>query len=394
MLKAFISVFLHEFKRIFSNRHLRLVCLLSPFFYVIVLTSVYHEKRLTEVPVGIADLDKTQITREAARFLDSSENLRIAGHYDSADAAQHDLVKGRIYGYFYFPKGFSSDIKKGKNASYRVAADYMNIALANPIFLASADVAGELSSEQFSMLPGKPRLSRERAAAIRNLVRPQVHTIFNREMNYADFFLPGLVVVIIQQVIIVSLCFCGAEDKQEKLTDIYRLSGQNPFIAAGGRIAPYILLNYAFSCLFILIWLRIFDLRLAHSMSDSLLFIFVFVSACCSFGLMLSSFFRKTADVFLVLMYFAMGAFLVSGYSWPSYMLPLIARIAALPIPSTYFMSWLRMAFGAELPPAALTPDFWILAVMAISYFMVSGIMFRRIYGHSSGKLTAKEAEK
>ena len=387
MLKAFWKTCLHELKRMATDRHLLVVSFIAPFFYVIVLTLVYQQKRMIDVPVGIVDADNTVMTREAARYLDSTEGLSVYAKYEDAKSAQDALVNGDIYGYFYFPKGFSADIKKGKAANYRVAADYMNIALANPVFLASADVAGEMNAVKFSQLPGKARLSRERAAAMRNLVRPEVHTIFNREMNYADFFLPGLVAAIMQQIIIVCLCLCSAEDIQGKTAgDYYRMAGSNPFIAAGARWLPYLIVNYVLSCLFLLVWLHVFDLRLAHSLSDTLLYIFMFAAACCSFGLMISPFFRKTADVFMFLMYFSMAAFLVSGYSWPSYMLPLPHRIISLPIPTTYFMSWIRRALGAALPPSWTMPDFWILFAMAIAYFLLAALFYRRIYGEKAGE--------
>lgn len=381
-ISIFWNTFLSEFRRMLTNRHLLVVCFLAPFFYVIVLTSVYQQKRIMDVPVGIVDADNTSMTREAARYLDSSEGLSVYAKYDEIHSAQDALTRGDIYGYFYFPKGFTADIKKGGSANYRVAADYMNIALANPIFLGSSDVAGEMNAVKFSQLPGKARLSRERAAAMRNLVRPEVHTIFNREMNYLDFFVPGLVAVIMQQIIIVALCLCGAEDRQLGIAgNYYRNAGSNPFIAAGARFLPCLIVNYVLTCIFLLLWLRTLDLRIVHSLPDTMLYIFVFTAACCSFGLMISPFFRKTADVFMFLMYFSMAAFLVSGYSWPAYMLPLPHRLIGMPIPTTYFMSWIRRAFGAGLPPSWTMPDFWILFAMAITYFLLATLFYKRIYG-------------
>ena len=382
MFNTFLAAFWHEIKRMATDRHLIVVCFLAPFFYVLMLSSVYKQKRLTSVPVGIADADNTQISRQAARYLDSTENLKVFAEYPSPQAAQDALIKGDIYGYFYFPPGFAADIKKGKSASYRVAADYMNIALANPVFLASADVAGEMTARHFSALPGKPKLSRERADAMRNLVRPEIHTIFNREMNYSDFFLPGLVAIIMQQLILVGLCLRAAEDRQGNLTgDYWRISGGSHVIAAAARALPYMLLNYILSCLFMILWLRHFGLVLAHSLPDTMLYIFAYMAASTSFGLLISPFFRKTADVLLFLMFFSMGAFLISGYSWPDYMLPAFHRIVAMPIPSTYFMAWLRRAYGAALPPSYSTPDFWVLCGLAVLYFLLSLPLFRKIYG-------------
>ena len=217
---------------------------------------------------------------------------------------------------------------------------------------------------------------------MRNLVRPEIHTIFNREMNYSDFFLPGLLAIVMQQLILVGLCLRTAEDRQGNLTgDYWRISGGSTIIAAAARALPYMLLNYILCCLFAFLWLRHFDLVLAHSVPDTMLYIFAYMAASTSFGLLISPFFRKTADVLLFLMFFSMGAFLISGYSWPDYMLPAFHRIVAMPIPSTYFMAWLRRAYGAALPPSYSTPDFWVLCGLAVLYFVLSLPLFRKIYG-------------
>lgn len=381
MLKGFLAVFKREFIKIFRNRHLRLVCLISPFCYCIILTGIYYQKRITNVPVGIVDMDNSYMSRQAISWIDATENIAVKEKYFSQQDALNDLIEGKIYGFFYFPEDFSSNIKKGGYSSIKVAADYMNIAATNPIFLAASEVSSELSGIKFSDLPGMQSITREHANEMKNLVRADVRTIFNSQMNYSDFFIPGLILVIMQQIIIVGLSFTISDERQNKKEkELYEASGKNLFSLLLGKVCPYIIVNFVLTSIFVFGLLRFFNLILIHSFFETVIFVLAFVAACSSFGLMISALFKNTVSAFMALMFFSMPAFLVSGFSWPQYMLPIEIKIIAAPIPSTYFMGWLRRAFGAKLSSVFVCSDFWIMIFLSVFYISVSYILCKYMY--------------
>lgn len=379
MAKAFLAVFLRECRRIIFNRHLRMICLVSPLLYGIVLASIYAHKRINEIPVGLVDMDGSALSRKAARWADATENIDIYRSYDNPARAQSALVSGEIHGFIYIPKDFSRDIKRGGEARLRVAADYANVVVANPILLAASDTAGALSAEEFYGLAARHGLVRRRIENLNQLVRVDVRPIFNPQMNYSDFFIPGLIFVVLQQIILVGLAFTVAEERQSrKVGEVYRLAGGRPGALIAGKAAPYILINFGTSLFFIFGLLPRFDLRPQSGIPEVLVFTLLFVVCTAAFGLVVSSFFRRTVDAFLALMFFSMPAFLVSGFSWPSYTMPWFVQAVSLPIPSTHFMAWFRMALGAPLPPGALLAPSLRLAALAAAYFCIAWFILRR----------------
>jgi len=99
-----------------------------------------------------------------------------------------------------------------------------------------------------------------------------------------------------------------------------------------------------------------------------------------AFGLFVSSLFRDTVSAFLALMFFSMPAFLISGFSWPSYAMPFLVRALALPIPSTHFMPAFRAALGAPAAAAPLLKPGLLMAALALLYFAAAGLALKRVY--------------
>lgn len=381
MLKATAYVAARELRRMLSNRHLRLICLVSPFLYAVILSAIYVHKRINEVPIGLVDMDNSALSRQAARWLDATENVDIYRSYDSEAEASGAVVRGEVHGFIYIPKDFSRDIKRGGDGKLRVAADYSNVTVANPILMAASDTAGALSAQEFSGLAARCGLVRRRIAGLNQLVAADVRPIFNPQMNYSDFFIPGLILVILQQVMLVALSFTVADERQngrgEELLSL--CGGELPALVAG-KAAPYVLLNFLIMVFFIFCLLPGFDLGLQTGAAQTLLFALSYVACVTGFGLVISALFRDTVSAFLALMFVSMPAFLISGFSWPAYTLPWAIRLLSLPFPSSHAMIWFRMALGAPLPPGALALPALKLAALAAFYFFAAWLILRRLY--------------
>lgn len=380
-LDGFRGVLAREARRIWGNRHLRMICLVSPFLYGLLLSGIYYDRRITNEPFALVDMDNSALSRRAARWIDATENINIVRRCRSAAEAQAALASGALQGYVYIPKDFSRAIKRGGDARLRAAVNYGNIAVGNQALLALSDVAAALSAGVSRAQTERYGLARERADNLNQLVRADVRTIFNPQMNYSDFFIPGLIFVVLQQIIIVGLSFSMAEERESGSSGaLFEISGRSFGAIIAGKAVLYITLNYAISLVFIFVLLPVFGLGAAHGAAGLLLFTFIFVACTSAFGLFVSSLFRDTVSAFLALMFFSMPAFLISGFSWPSYAMPFLVRALALPIPSTHFMPAFRAALGAPVPGAPLLRPALIMAALTLLYLAAARLALKRAY--------------
>jgi len=379
--KGFLRIFWRETKRIFTNRHLRLLCLIAPFSYAIVLSSIYYHKRIHGVSVGVVDLDNTKLSRTITRWADATENITITGRYQSFAEARRALEDDSIDGFIYIPRRFAADIKRGGDAKVFMAVNYGNVAVGNPALTSMSEVAGTLSAGLFSNLLKKHGIVRDRVWQLNQLVRADINPVANPEINYSDFMLPGLVFIILQQIILVGLAFTVADERAAGNGPfLHRLCGGHYGAMVLGKAAPYMLLNYIISVMFVYWLLPVFDLPMRSSVPVTLLFTGLFVTCATAFGLLLSSLFKDTVTAFVVLMFFSMPAFLISGVSWPYYNLPPFVRAVAAFIPSTHFMTTFRFMVGTPMDFSLIAGPSCALAVMAVCYFTAAWLILKRLY--------------
>lgn len=63
----------------------------------------------TNMPVGAVDLDNSASSRNILRNLDAFGQTAVVARYSSVNEARTAMQEGKIYGFFYIPKGMSAD---------------------------------------------------------------------------------------------------------------------------------------------------------------------------------------------------------------------------------------------------------------------------------------------
>ena len=65
-------------------------------------------------PVGIVDLDKSDLSRKLTRNLNSLQQVKIDKTYTSYQEAIDAVQRGEVYGFFFIPSNFSTKALSGE----------------------------------------------------------------------------------------------------------------------------------------------------------------------------------------------------------------------------------------------------------------------------------------
>jgi ABC-2 type transport system permease protein len=378
-MKGFYRVFFREIIRIFTGKDLLVLCFAAPLLYGIVLTSVYSQKRIDSVPVGVVDLDRTALSRRAVRLYSSAQNIDITGYYASPEEALDGIIAGKTQGFLVFPRGFASNIKKGETATIGAAVNSANIIAANPVLQAVSEVSGAVSSGLFISNAQRKGLPREKALAVNQPVTVETRVLFNKDLNYSDFMIPGLIFAVIQQIILVGIGFSMAQEHQAgNLRELHSISDNNFLALLCGKTAPYIVINFLISMGFMIFLLPHFGIERECGLAPLGLYVLVFITAVSFLGVLLSAFFDSTITALIVIMFYSMPTFLISGYSWPYASMPLWVKAVGLVFPSTFFFDNLRMLISSGMPLKYLSGSITILLSLGLVYSLAAYFVIRK----------------
>lgn len=176
-----------------------------PLLLALIIWGVFSSGIARDLPMGIVDLQHSQLSRQLTQTLDASSALDVRYAYADASEAKNAMINGKIYAYAVIPPRFDQDILQHRqpqlsvfyNSQYILVAKLINSAVvqAQGYFDAQLEVMNRLAKGNTTAL-----------SAIGNTVAvsTQVTALFNQNNNYAQFLVTAIVPAIWQICIVVS----------------------------------------------------------------------------------------------------------------------------------------------------------------------------------------------
>ncbi len=381
ILHDIIKVFVNEFKLIFTDGGALLFIILLPVLYPILYSAVYNPEILKDVPVVMVDDCRTPMSREYARMLDATDLVQVRGYAANMQEAKSMLNRKDVFGVIHLPKDFSRLAGRGETSGVDVYCDMSVMLRYKNIVSATTTVGNELGAQvQASKLTMLENAPAQHAIPIPFKIIPMGNTV----MGMASAILPGILVLILQQVFMLCIALVMATSRERMAAN----GGIDPRAVNAGPFA--ILWGKAF-CYFVLMLLpmiylwRCVPIMFSFPQNGDILHLFLmglpYIFAVIFFGLILQTFTRKRETVFCVIVVTSVFFVFLSGVSWPRFaMSPFWAVVGNL-IPSTWAI---QGVYGISNMGATLSEQstaYHSLWALAGIYFVIAYIVLRYIDG-------------
>lgn len=289
-----------------------------PLFYPIVYTLIYNPEVVRDIPIAVVDLSHTAESRSLTRHLDATS--AIAVNYRCANMAEaRDLMaRGEIYGILEIPRDYARDIGRGTTAHADFYSD-MSLLLRYRTFVgALTDVQLETCTEITA--------NKLNAAGISSSGLPisnRSHFMGDPEEGYASFIIPGIVILILQQSMLLGITMIGATSRERRRfhggRDPLRPEHYSPGATVWGRALVYFLC-YVPMTIYILHWIpEIFGLPHYGSATDYLLLMVPLLLATAFMGQALIYIVREREMAFIIFVFSSVIFLFLSGMVWPRY---------------------------------------------------------------------------
>jgi len=181
--------------------------------------------------------------------------------------------------------------------------------------------------------------------------------IFNTTAGYGNFILPGVLVLIIQQAMLLGVGMIAGTRREERLANPYptSLHGWHSWLTAtqalAGQSTAYLLIFSVMLAWVSLAVPHIFGfVSMVHAW-DLLLFFTPYLLACVFFATTFSALVRYRESVMLVVVFMSVPLLFMSGVSWPQSNIPGVWQGVSCLFPSTFCIrGFVRMSsMGALL---------------------------------------------
>lgn len=352
--------------------------ILVPLFYPLLYSWIYTNEVVREVPVAVVDMSHSAMSRDFIRQFDASPDARVAYYCNSLDEAKDVVGRQEAFGVLYFPTDFQSNVLRMEQSRVSVFCDMSFMLYYKAIFQTATAVAGEMNSEIQIERAGN-WTEREDEITTKPLDFDEVQ-IFNSTGGYGNFIIPGVLMLIIQQTLLlgVGLSVGTARERSKSgsfLPDAARYDGV--FRTVLGRALCYFMIYVVVAAYVTLVVPRMFSFTTLLRPGDTFWFMLPYVLSCVFFAMILSCLIRYRENVILVVVFTSVPFLFMSGVSWPQSAIPPFWQWLSWLFPSTFgIRGFVRMnTMGALL--SDVRSEYVALWAQTIAYFFVTCLMYR-----------------
>lgn len=374
-------VFVNEFRLIFTDAGALLFVVFLPLAYPVLYSSVYNPEILKDVPVVIVDECRTPMSRQYARMLDATDYVKVSGYAANMQEAKTLLNEKKVYGVIHLPKDFSRLAGRCEQSAVEVYCDMSVILRYKNILSATSSVGSQLGakvqSSKLNMLENAPE---QHSTPIPFKIVP----LGNTSMGMATAVLPGILVMILQQVFILTIALVMATSRERRMAN----GGIDPRSANAGALAT--LIGKAFCYFLLMIFPMVYLWRLMPvvfsfpqngQLTDLFMLGVPFCLAVIFFAMAVQTFVRKRETVFCVIVVTSVFFLFVSGVSWPRYAMSTFWTAVGDVLPSTWAIQAICGISNLGATLAEQSEAYYALWILAGVYFVISYCVLRFVDG-------------
>jgi ABC-2 type transport system permease protein len=264
---------------------------------------------------------------ESVAFVDAlraSRTFDVNEYAASRPALMRAIVAGRVRVAFDIPPNFTAELRAGRTPQVQVLIDGSDASVAQPAFAAAGAVGESLHARALPPIDVRARV------------------LFNPGLRSANFFVPGLIGVIMQLITMFLTALSIVGERERGTLDQIMVT---PIGALGlmlGKITPYAIIAFVDMLLVLAAMHWIFTVPIAGSVALLIVLSMGFLMAALGLGLLVSSAAKTQLQAMLGVLALTLPSILLSGFFFERSLMPPVMQWLGYLIPLTYFFEILR----------------------------------------------------
>lgn len=366
-----------EFRLFFTNKTMLSVFFVAPIFYALLMGFTYKSGKVTDIPVIVVNHDKTTTSQQVVDMLNDNSSLKILNYVDEPAIVKDEVIKTEAGALVVIPERFEANLLQKKYPEVNVYINTSNVLTANFASKAIQLTLGTFSAGAEIKALQKRGMNAEQAKASIEPFKTNYITLFNTTSNYLIFMWPALMAVVLQQVILLAMAVTFSEEfKRDSFVKDF--AGKHKFavlVMAIKCLPVWIFSN--FNILIFYLCSIYFKIPAPENIWNFFLITAVFVVAATNLGVFVSIIIPDALKATQILMVIASPAFIISGFTWPTYAMPEFISSFTKIIPLTPYLEALKIMVVEKGSDYLTYRYLWHLFILAWVFFVLGWIALK-----------------
>ena len=306
-----------------------------------------------DVPVVVADGDRSSASRELIARFDASRNFTIIDTVSTVSQIEPYLERGSAWLALSIPTGYGRDLDAGKPVTIQVVADGTDSNSTTVALGYSTSLVGDYAQELIQRQPAVPATN----------IDTRIRVWFNPQLESRHFMIPGVLALILL-VVTANLAAMGiVREKELGTLEQLNVTPLRRWELIVGKLLPYGVIALVDVLLVVAVAVYWFEVPLRGSMLLLFAMSIVYVLCTLALGLFISTISDTQQQAMMTAtFFFLMPMIYLSGFIFPIENMPRVIQVATYAIPLRYFLVIVRGIFLKGIGLKLLWPQAVALA--------------------------------
>lgn len=373
MFKRVRYLFVKELIQTLRDKRMRILLIFPPIFQLIIFGYAANLD-VKHIRTAIRDLDRSVESRDLIGRLGSSKYFDIVSFPNTPKEVKDLINQGNVTISIEIPTDFSKKLKKGDTATVQIVLDGSE---SNTAMIALG-YTNQILSEFSTQLLVK-RLNQAGMFGFEEAgVDLQQRIWFNPNLESRIFFIPGVIASIAFLIPIILTAQAIVREREIGTLEQIMVTPIRSWELMLGKTLPFALFGLLDAMMIVLIGVFWFEVPLLGNPLVLLLGTVLFLMSSVAIGLFISTICSTQQQAQISTFFFAMPAFILSGFAFPIENMPEWIQYLTYANPLRYFLVIIRGVFLKANGLDILWPQMLALGILGTLMILLSSLRFQK----------------
>ncbi|MGO8881438.1 MAG: ABC transporter permease [Desulfomonilaceae bacterium] len=369
-----------EFIQIVRNRQNLMMLLVAPLVQLIIFGSA-SRLDVNSVSTVVIDLDHSRMSRDIVEGFSRSGYFKIIRYLDSYEAVDKLLERNIASLAILIPPDFEQRVNGRRKAEVGVLIDGVDTITAGTVSGYAQSILQRFSDDILvSRINSMQGLLYDSTTP--RLIVPQVtdasRAWFNPNLNSKDFFVPGVVVLLLLTLAIILTSAVIVREREIGTIEQLMVAPISRLELILGKTIPCFTIEIVTLLTITPLALLLYDIPFRGSLSFFFGAFLLFLITASGIGMTISAFCSTQQQAVLTSFMFLQPSILLSGYAFPIENMPPVIQYITYLNPVRYFIAIVRGVFLKGTGWEVLWPQLAPIFIMSIVYIAWASALFKR----------------
>jgi ABC-2 type transport system permease protein len=369
----FMAILRKEFIQIRRDKPSLVMAIAMPVFLLLLFGYAVNTD-VDHLPTVVWDQSQSMDSREIIEAFRNtiyiSPDLYAQGYQEVEKAMDSGEARVAII----IPADYGKFIQGGETATIQVLVDGSDPTVARAA-MSAVQTLGLNKALQFQ----SKRLLRQGISDLLNLpINMETRVWYNPDMKSSVFNIPGLIGLILQNIIALLTAFSVVREKERGTMEQLVVTPIRSLELLLGKLLPFVLIGFVSLSFVLAVGIYWFGVPPKGSLSLLILLAGLFMFTILAIGLLISTVSGTQLQAMQMTLILILPSILLSGFIFPRETMPRVLQLLGSIIPLTYFLEIVRGIFLKGIGIEFLWQDTLALCVFAIILIAIAALKFKK----------------